>query len=161
MKTIIIAAVSQNNVIGSNNNIPWENKEELKYFKETTINHAVLMGRKTFESIGKSLPKRFNLVVSRKTHISDKRNNLFYFTSVNKALEFAEKSNIEKTFIVGGSDIYSQMINEVDELFISRMPFEIDGDKYFPKINSNIWKLKVVKELQSFKVEKYKKIINL
>lgn len=161
MKTIIIAAVSQNNVIGRNNNIPWENKEELEYFKETTINHAVLMGRKTFESIGKSLPKRFNLVVSRKTHISDKRNNLFYFTSVKKALEFAEKLNIEKTFIVGGSDIYSQMINEVDELLISRMPFEIVGDKYFPKINSNIWKLKVLKKLRSFKVEKYKKIINL
>ncbi|MCF6271219.1 MAG: dihydrofolate reductase [Melioribacteraceae bacterium] len=155
MKKILISAVSQNNIIGRNNKIPWNNKEELKYFKETTLNHAVLMGRKTYDSIGKPLPKRINLIISRDIKTNDKLNNLFYFESINEALKYAENLEVEKTFIIGGSEIYSQSICKVDELLISRMPFEIAGDKYFPDIKSEIWKLRDVQEFNSFKVESY------
>jgi len=142
MKKIIISAVSLNNVIGIDSKVPWENKEELNYFKETTLNHAVLMGRKTFDSIGKPLPNRINLIVSRISRVNNKVNNLFYFTSISKALKYAEVLEVKNIFIIGGSEIYSQSINSVDELLISRMPFEIEGDKYFPDIDKNIWELK-------------------
>lgn len=155
MKKIIISAVSLNSVIGRNNKIPWENKEELKHFKETTFNQAVLMGKRTYDSICNPLPNRINLVVSRDIKVNDKQRNLFYFTSISKALKYAKNLEVEKIFIIGGSEIYLQMINEVDELLISRMPFEIEGDKYFPEINKNIWKLKKEKKFNSFKVESY------
>ena len=106
MEKIIISAISLNNVIGRNNKIPWENGEELKHFKKTTLNQAVLMGRKTFDSIGKPLSKRINLVVSRDTKLNDKSSNLYYFRSINEALKHAENLEVEKTFIIGGSEIY-------------------------------------------------------
>jgi len=155
MKKIIISAISLNNVIGKNNRIPWKNQEELNYFKETTLNYAVLMGRRTFDSLNKPLPKRFNLVISREEYINDKPNNLFYFTSLSEAIIHADNLNVDKLFIIGGSEVYSQMINEVDELLISRIPFEIEGDTYFPVINVKDWHLKEVKDFQSFKVESY------
>ena len=155
MKKIIIAAVSLNNVIGIDFIIPWNNKEEIKYFKETTLNHTILMGRKTFMSIGKPLNERTNLVVSRSESSFSENSNLFYFTSIKNAMNFAEKSEVKKTYIIGGSEIYFQMINDVDELLISRMPIEIEGDKYFPNINNQVWNLNEVKTFKSFKVEKY------
>lgn len=160
MKKIIISAISSNNVIGRDNGIPWENEEELKYFKKTTQKHAVLMGRKTFESIGEPLPKRFNLVLSRSTKESDMLHQLVYFTSIKKALEYAENLDVEKTFIIGGGEIYSQMINEVDELLISRLPIDSKGDKFFPEISNKVWKLIDSNKYESFTVERYRKIIN-
>ena len=158
MKKIIISAVSLNNVIGLDNRMPWQNKEEIKHFKEATVNNAVLMGRKTFESIGKSLSDRINLVVSRKINMNNEENNLFYFLSIESAIEYAEKLDFEKLFIIGGSDIYLQTVNEVDELLISRIPFEIEGDKHFPKIDENIWELKETQENNTFTVQKYIKV---
>ncbi len=158
MKKIIISALSIDNVIGIDNKIPWSNKEELRYFKETTLNHAVLMGRKTYDSIGEPLQKRINLIVSREIKSDRNENNLFYFPSINKAIKYAEYLDVEKLFIIGGSKIYSQMINEVDELLISRIPNEIAGDKYFPKINNDVWELSEIKRHNSFSVEKYKRI---
>jgi len=158
MKKIIISAISANNVIGRNNGIPWKNDEELKYFKNTTQKHAVLMGRKTFESLGEPLSKRFNLVLSRSTKESDMLRKLFYFTSIEKALEYGENLEVEKTFIIGGSEIYSQMINDVDELLISRLPFDSEGDKLFPEISNEIWELIESNRYDTFIVERYSKI---
>jgi len=158
MKKIIISAISKNNVIGSNNGIPWENEEELKFFKKTTLKHAVLMGRKTYDSIGKPLSERFNLVLSRSEKDSDMLHQLFYFTSISQALEYAENLEVKKTYIIGGSEIYSQLINEVDELLISRLPFERDGDKIFPEISSKVWELVENIRYDSFTVERYSKI---
>jgi dihydrofolate reductase len=157
MKKIIISAISLNNVIGIGNRIPWHNKEELKYFKETTLEAVVLMGRKTYQAIGKALPNRINLVVSKKLNENEK--NLFYFQSIEDALRYAETLGIEKLFIIGGSEIYLQTIKEVDELLISRIPFEVEGDKHFPTIDSKIWELKKIKEYESFTVERYIKLV--
>lgn len=155
MKKIIIAAVSLNNIIGVGNKIPWDNKEEINHFKETTINNAILMGRKTFKSIGKPLEGRTNLILSKTRNHFIESSNLFYFNSIEIALLFADENNNKKTFIIGGSEIYSQMINKVDELLISRLPFEVKGDKHFPKIDEDIWELKETKKFNSFSVEKY------
>lgn len=155
MKKIIIAAVSLNNVIGLNNKIPWINKEELNHFKNTTIRNVVLMGRNTFKSIGKPLSERTNLVISRSIVEKNNAENVFYFDSINEALKYADKLELDKIFIIGGSGIYSQMINDVDELLISRIPFEFEGDKYFPNISDKYWKLKEIIDFTTFNVEKY------
>ncbi|MDA3861381.1 MAG: dihydrofolate reductase, partial [Melioribacteraceae bacterium] len=155
MKKIIIAAVSRNNVIGYNNSIPWNNPEELHHFKETTINHIVLMGRKTFESIGNTLKDRVNIVLSKKDVQLEQFDNLFHFTTLQSAIKYADDLQDNKIFIIGGSDIYAQTIDIADELLISRMPFEINGNRYFPKISNKSWMLKEKINMQSFVLEKY------
>jgi dihydrofolate reductase len=157
MKKIIIAAVSRNNIIGFENRIPWNIAEELQYFKKITNNNVLLMGRKTHEAIGKILPGRINLVLSKKKR-SNRANNLLYYPSINDAIKYAEKINPENLFIIGGSEIYLQTINLVDELLISRIPFEVEGNKYFPEVNNSIWEKVETKNYVSFSVDKYQKI---
>jgi len=153
MKKIIIAAISTNNVIGCNQKIPWDNKEEINFFKETTINSAVLMGSKTFISIGAPLINRINIVISKTK--KENAGNIFYFTSIAEALHYAYKLDFEKLFIIGGSEIYFQTLSEVDELLISRIPIIVDGDKYFPSIDNNNWELTEIINNKTFNVEKY------
>jgi len=153
MKKIIIAAISINNVIGCNQKIPWDNKEEINYFKETTINNAVLMGSKTFLSIGSPLIDRINIVISKTK--KENSGNIFYFTSIIEALHYAYKLDFEKLFIIGGSEIYFQTFSEADELLISRIPIIVDGDKYFPEIDKNDWELTEIIHNKTFNVEKY------
>ncbi len=155
MKKILISAVSKNNIIGKNKNLPWKNSEELNHFKNTTLGSAVLMGRVTYESLEKPLTDRLNLIISKTRKENKPKDNLYYFSTIKSAIEFSEKENSNSLFIAGGSEIYSQLINDVDELLISQMPFEIEGDKYFPAIDKSIWELDFNKEYNSFKVEKY------
>ena len=161
MKKILISAVSLNNVIGNKKNLPWKNSEELNHFKNTTLGSAVLMGRVTYESLSKPLPDRLNLVISKSLKENNPSENLYYFSSIKGAIEFVKKLNYNCLFIAGGSEIYSQMINAVDEILISRMPFEIKGDKCFPKIDNEIWELKEIQNFKSFRVEKYLKKIKI
>ena len=158
MRKIIIAAVALNNVIGNKNKMPWNNRDEIKYFKETTINNAVLMGRNTFDSIGKPLTDRVNLVVSKKKYYDKVAEKLYYFTSIKDAYKFAENLNIDKLFIIGGSEIFSQTINNVDELLVSRIPLVAEGNKYFPSISNDVWKLTETQNFTSFSVERYLRI---
>jgi dihydrofolate reductase len=158
MKKIIIAAVSINNVIGKENGIPWEINEEIKYFKKNTLNSAVLMGMKTFNSIGKPLSNRINLVLTNNIENIEKSDKLNCFSSLSDVLNFVDKLEVEKLFVIGGSEIYSQLMNDVDELWISRIPIIVDGDKYFPIINDDFWELKEKIHYESFLVEKYVRI---
>ncbi len=155
MKKIIIAAVSLNNIIGKDETLPWKNSEELNHFKSATLGSAVLMGRVTYESLKKPLHDRLNLVISNSVKENKPSENLYYFLSIIDAIKFAKKRDYNSLFIAGGSKIYFQTINEVDELLISRMPFEIEGNKHFPKISNNIWEQKEVAEFDSFSVERY------
>ncbi len=157
MKKIIVAAVTLNNIIGKDETLPWKNSEELNHFKNATLESAVLMGRVTYESLKKPLPDRLNLVISNSAKENKPSENLYYFLSIIDAIKFAKKRDYHYLFIAGGSEIYSQMINEVDELLISRMPFEIEGNKHFPKISTSIWEQKEVTEFNSFSVERYLK----
>ncbi|MDA0987089.1 MAG: dihydrofolate reductase [Bacteroidetes bacterium] len=125
MKRYIIAAINKNRVIGKEGKLPWHISEDLKRFKHLTIGHTVLMGRKTFESLGKLLPERRNVVIS-----SSKIQNVETYSSLEEAFE--KLDNEEKVFIIGGGEIYQQTINNVDGLFLTIVDNEIDGDVYFP-----------------------------
>lgn len=155
MKKIIISAVALNNVIGMKSKIPWIDKKEINYFKETTQNSIVMMGRKTYDSIGKILPKRKNFVITTNKVIKSESEDLYFFNSICESISYGEKLGIPTMFIIGGSEIYEQTINIADEIFISRMPFTICGDKSFPEISESDWRLYESIDMDSFTIEKY------
>lgn len=141
MKIIIISAVAQNGVIGkSNGEMSWHDKEEFQHFKNTTLGHPIIMGRKTFESLGKPLKERLNIVITSKPDYNIPYEGVKIYYSLTQAVEFTAKLNPEKIFIIGGGEIYKQAIEFADEMIISIMKFEAEGDIFFPEIDLDLWK---------------------
>ena len=133
----IIAAVSINNVIGNNNKLIWKLSNDLKRFKNLTTNHSVIMGRKTFESLTNPLPDRDNIVITRDTNYS--KPNIQVCSSIEDAINLTKTDT--QPFIIGGGEIYSQTINIVDKIELTRVHKEFDGDAYFPEIPLDIFEL--------------------
>ena len=133
----IIAAVSINNVIGNNNKLIWKLSNDLKRFKNLTTNHSVIMGRKTFESLPNPLPDRDNIVITRDTNYS--KPNIQVCSSIEDAINLTKKDT--QPFIIGGGEIYSQTINIVDKIELTRVHKEFDVDAYFPEIPLDIFEL--------------------
>lgn len=124
----IIAAISKNHQIGKDNKLPWHISEDLQYFKKTTSGKAVLMGRKTFESLGKPLPNRRNIVLTRDTNF--KAEGIETIHSMEEALELCK--SLEDIFIIGGGQIYTAFLPYADELYLTLVDKVIDGDTDFP-----------------------------
>ncbi len=134
-----IVAVAQNQVIGRDNEIPWYLPEDLKWFKKQTLNHAVVMGRKCFESIGRPLPKRTNIVITR---------DMFYLASgcvivhsLAEALQVAKNQGETEVFIIGGGEIYEQSMAFCDKLYLTEVHADIEGEILFPKPAAEDWQL--------------------
>ncbi len=141
MKIIIISAVARNGVIGrSNGEMPWHVKEEFQHFKKTTLGYPIIMGRITFETLGKPLKDRLNIVVTSQPDYSVSFEEVKIYRSLTEAIELISDSNPEKIFIIGGGKVYKQAISFADEMIISIMSFEAEGDIFFPKIDPGIWK---------------------
>lgn len=138
MKKIIIAAKSRNNVIGKGNDLAWHLPADLKFFKEKTKGHYVIMGRKTFESIGsKPLPQRPTIIITNNPDF--KAENCWVINSINGAFEIAKNEKQDDVFILGGAHIYKQTIDLADQMFITEIHTQITGDSYFPEINEDRW----------------------
>lgn len=158
MKKIIIVAIAENNVIGkANGEMPWHVKEEFRHFKDTTSGYPVIMGRKTFETLGKPLKNRLNIVITRNKNYSINFNEVLIFDSLEKSFDYCEKNNYEKIFIIGGGEIYSQAINLVDEMIISKMKFQAEGEVKFPEIIQSEWEVKKIMERELFEVFIYRR----
>lgn len=132
----IIAAIGKNNALGKDNQLLWRLPKDLKHFKSLTENHPVVMGRKTYESIGKALPNRTNIVVSRKDNWFEE--NILIVSKLKEALKFAKKIN-ENFFILGGGEIYKQTMELADKLEITYVEEDFEADTFFPKIDLKIW----------------------
>lgn len=132
----IIAAIANNNALGKNNQLIWHLPADLKRFKQITLNHCVIMGRKTFESIGKPLPKRTNIVISRNTNFEAEGCILVH--SLEEALHTALKTDTSP-FILGGAEIYKQALKIADKLELTFVHHDFDADAFFPEIDLNIW----------------------
>ena len=133
MKIISIAAVAKNGVIGKGSALPWDLPEDMKFFKDSTRNHIVVMGRKTYEALGHALPKRENAVISRDLNL--KLPDARVFQALEMALQFyqGQKELQNKTlFIIGGAEIYSLAMPFVDEIWITEIHENFEGDIYFP-----------------------------
>jgi dihydrofolate reductase len=145
MEKSIIVAISDNNAIGRDNQLLWHISEDLKFFKRTTLGSPVIMGRKTFESIGRALPKRVNIVVSRGFNTGEE---VAVAASLEEAFKVAEDTNLEKCFVIGGGQIYSQALPLVDSLIVTHVHTVIeDADTFFPEIDPAIWKVAQRSEL--------------
>lgn len=133
----IIAAIAENNALGKDNQLIWYLPADLKRFKKTTINHAVIIGRKTFESLGKPLPNRTNILITRDKDYDVK--GCIVVNSLTEALKAAKKID-ENPFILGGAEIYKQAMLFADKLDLTFVHHKFDADVFFPKIDKKIWK---------------------
>lgn len=135
MRISIIAAMAQNRVIGCRNTLPWHLPEDLKHFRYLTMGHHILMGRKTFESIGKPLPGRTSIVISR--------NPDFGAAGVAKAGSIADALSLcgedDEIFIVGGGEIYRQALSVAHRIYLTEIMQDFEGDAHFPEIDPSIW----------------------
>jgi len=157
----LIAAASENNIIGKDNKLIWRLSDDLKHFKELTKGHFVIMGRKTFESMPKALPNRTNVIITRKTDY--KAENAIVVNSLEKALKVAENDN--QPFIIGGGEIYKLSMEIADRIELTRVHTSIKGDTSFPEINLEKWqevknekRLKDEKNEYDFSFLRYDKI---
>ncbi len=134
----IIAALGDNNVLGNNNKLLWKQKTDMRNFSKLTTGGTVIMGRKTFDSIGKPLPNRNNVVVTR--NLAWRHPGVVTTSSIKHAIEAAEQFNTD-IYIIGGAEIYSQALPFVDELLITRVRCDRPGDTFFPEIRDSDWRL--------------------
>ena len=146
----LIAAASENNIIGKDNKLIWRLSDDLKHFKELTKGHFVIMGRKTFESMPKALPNRTNVIITRKTDY--KAENAIVVNSLEKALKIAESDN--QPFVIGGGEIYKLSMEIADRIELTRVHTSIEGDTSFPEIDLEKWQeVKNEKRLKNEKNE--------
>jgi len=130
MTVSIIAAIGRNRELGKNNKLLWNIGEDLKHFKTTTNGHAVIMGRKTHESIGRVLPKRINIVITRDANY--KSGGCEICSSLDEALKLAEKRGEKEAFVIGGGEVYKQAISLADKLYLTIIDASFDADTFFP-----------------------------
>ena len=132
----IIVAVADNGVIGTAGTMPWHISEDFRHFKEVTLGHSVVMGRKTYESIGRPLPRRRNIVITRNTDLRIEGCEMA--TSLEAALAMCEGE--EEVFVIGGGEIYRQAMPLAHRLYITHVGMSVEGDTRFPDIAPEVWR---------------------
>jgi len=141
MKLALIVAMAKNHVIGINNNLPWHLSEDLKYFKRVTMGKPIIMGRKTFESIGKPLPGRTNIVVTRNANYQVEGVKVVH--SLKAAMELCESIAVidgcEEAMVIGGAELYQQALPLADYLYLTEVHAEVEGDAFFPEFDRSDW----------------------
>ena len=133
----LIAAIGKNNVIGVDNKLPWKLSADLKRFRQITSGKPVIMGRKTFESIGRPLPNRTNIIITRDK--SYKADGCVVVHSSEEALNAAKGS--EEIMIIGGEQIFREFLPKADKMYLTIIDKDFEGDAYFPEYNKNEWKI--------------------
>ena len=134
-----IVAASTDNVIGVDNGLPWHLPADLKYFKRQTLDHHIIMGKNTFYSIGRPLPKRTNIVLTRDPYfVAD---GIYVAHSIYEALEIAYDAGEEEVFVIGGAQVYKAAMKFFDKIYLTRVHISVAGDTYIEKLHSNEWKL--------------------
>jgi dihydrofolate reductase len=141
MKIVLIAAFAQNRVVGINNALPWHLPEDLKYFKRTTSGKAIIMGRKTYDSIGRPLPNRTNIVITRNSEF--KADGVQVVSSLKAAIELAKEVNfingVDEVMIIGGASIYQESLPVAERLYLTHVHANVEGDAYFPEVDFSQW----------------------
>jgi len=147
--------MAENRVIGNAGTIPWHLPEDFKFFKATTMGHAILMGRKTYESIGKPLPGRENIVLSR---TMPETPGVTIIRSLDELKELENKLDGRDLFVIGGEEIYRLLLPRVQELYVTKVPQTIEGDTHFPEFESQFDAGTKVLETNDFSVWKYRRM---
>ncbi len=130
-----VVAIAENNAIGKDNGLLWHLPTDLKHFKQITNGHTIIMGRKTFDSMGKPLPNRRNIVITRNADL--KIEGAEVTTSVDDALALCKTE--EEVFIIGGAEIYKEALDKTDRIYLTTVHQRFEGDAYFPELDRNKW----------------------
>ncbi|MGP7815969.1 dihydrofolate reductase [Niallia sp. 01092] len=146
----LIVAMDQNNVIGYKNELPWHLPEDLKYFKKVTTGHPIVMGRKTRDSIGRNLPNRENVILTKNEQFKCEDCTILH--SMEELKAWSETKNEEEIFIIGGAEIFKETLNIADRLYITKIDEAYQGDTYFPDLDWSNWK--IISEEKGIKDEK-------
>lgn len=133
MRLSIIAALSSNNVIGRDNRVPWSIPTDLKRFKALTMGHHLIMGRKTYDSVGKPLPGRITVVITRRDDFHPDGVQVVH--SLEEAIRIAANAGDAEPFIAGGAEIYDHAIHRADRMYLTRVHADVEGDTYFPEFD--------------------------
>ena len=153
MEVIIIAAMDPNRVIGKENKLPWDIPEDLQNFKKLTSGNTIVMGKNTFDSIGRPLPNRHNIVLSRSM---GPREGIDVCKNIDEALEKG-RSYGKDIFVIGGARVYEQMLAIADKLYLSHVKKEYEGDAFFPEFNKDEWEIEKREEHEAFEFVVYKR----
>ncbi|MFI3255873.1 MAG: dihydrofolate reductase [Psittacicella sp.] len=138
MNISLIAAIDLKGVIGYKNTLPWHLPDDLAYFKEKTLKKPVLMGFNTFKSIGRTLPNRLNIIISKNHYTTNPEDkNIIFYKSIDDALK---NTDCEELMVIGGEQIFNSFINLANKIYITKINYEFQGDTFFPKID-NSWKI--------------------
>jgi dihydrofolate reductase len=141
MRISIIVAAAENGIIGRNGGLPWHLSDDLRRFKRLTMGHTIIMGRRTWESIGRALPGRRTIVASRNPELQIDVADVDVAASLEKALEFANASGEDEAFIVGGAELYRESLNRADRIYLTRVCATVNGDTSFPSVAWTEWQL--------------------
>lgn len=137
MKISALVAMAHNNVIGNKNDMPWHLSADLKMFKKRTMGHHIIMGRKTFESIGRPLPGRVSIIITRDRNYY--QSGCLIAHSIEEALRIAHDNDEDEAMVIGGGTIYKQALDYCDTLYVTEIDLKVDGDTYFPEIDKTEW----------------------
>lgn len=139
----LIAALGENRVIGVDNSMPWHLPGDFKYFKATTLGKPIIMGRKTWDSLGRPLPGRLNIVVSRQADLLLEGAEVFSSleAAVVRAEEWAKAQGVDELMLIGGAQLYAQGLAQADRLYLTRVALSPQGDAWFPEFDQQQWKL--------------------
>ena len=137
MTLSLIVAITKNNVIGKDNQMPWHLPADLAWFRKNTTGKPVIMGRKTFESIGRPLPKRTNIVLSRTPY---EHEGVVWKNSFESAVDFVKE--FDEIMLIGGGELFKQYLPKANKLYLTQIQADIDGDTFFPEINWAEWNIK-------------------
>ena len=134
----IIVAKAKNNIIGKNNSLVWHLPEDLKHFRKLTTGHTIIMGRKTFESLGRVLPDRKHIIFSQNLDFKVNDENVEVVHSLLQIQDLIEGE--EESFVIGGAMIYNFLMPYVKKMYVTQINEEFEGDAFFPKIDEKVWK---------------------
>jgi dihydrofolate reductase len=135
----LLVAADENNLIGNQNKLPWHLPDDLKYFKNITWGMPIIMGRKTFESVGKPLPGRQNIVITRNPDWNHKGVDVVH--DIEESINLAEKRNVLEVFIIGGAEIFKTSFKKAGRIYMTRIHHRFEGDAYFPPVDEKEWRL--------------------
>ncbi|MEP7238952.1 MAG: dihydrofolate reductase [Ferruginibacter sp.] len=146
MTISLLVAAAENNAIGKNNQLLWSLPNDMRFFKNTTWGMAVIMGRKTYESVNKPLPGRFNIVITRQAEW--KAEGVIVAKDLQDALQKASETNCKEVFVIGGGEIYKWAIDIADKIYITRVHASFDAVTFFPAIDESKWQLTTNKDFE-------------
>lgn len=137
----LIVATTRNQVIGQDNQMPWHLPDDLRYFKQRTLGKPIIMGRKTWESLGRPLPGRLNIVISRQNDIALEGAEVFtdLAQAIQRGQEWAAEQGVDEVMVIGGGQIYQQALELAQRIYLTRIDLELEGDTFFPVLDAQHW----------------------